>query len=99
MMIRTKRGRYARIKNKSSNYPKFHFDKVLEDEHIAFFNANGFIHFENFYTLEEVEKMLAALAEVQAKWVAEDLEKINGVPIVYGHDDKGNKIVHRFSFT
>jgi len=87
------------IKTKTGPYTKFKIENELLDEHIRFFDENGFIHFENFFSETEVANMLNALNEVQARWVEEGLEKINGVPIVYGHDDKGNKIVHRFAFT
>jgi phytanoyl-CoA hydroxylase len=87
------------IKTKTGQYPKFHVGNELLEEHLAFFKENGFIHFENFFTDSEIGKTLDALYEVQQRWVAEGREKINGVPIVYGHDDKGNKIVHRFAFT
>ena len=83
---------------KTVQYPKFKVGDELLEEHIKFFDEYGFIHFENFFTEAEVQEMLDALYEVQSRWVAEGVEKMNGVPIVYGHDDKGNKIVHRFAF-
>jgi len=98
-MIKTKKRRYDKKKFRTSQYQKFQFDGEVSDEQLAFFNENGFIHYENFFNAEQVEKMLTSLDEVQAKWVAEGVEKMNGVPIIYGRDDQGNKIVHRFAFT
>jgi phytanoyl-CoA hydroxylase len=86
------------IKTKTGQYQKFRIEDELLDEHIDFFNRNGFIHFENFFSGEEVQAMLNGIQEVQQKWISDGLEKINGVPIVYGHDDQGNRIVHRFAF-
>jgi len=98
-MIKTKKRRFDKTKFKTSQYQKFRFEGDVTDEQLAFFNENGFIHYENFFNPDEVQKMLTSLDEVEAKWVAEGVEKMNGVPIIYGRDDQGNKIVHRFAFT
>jgi len=98
-MIKAKKRKYNKIKYKTANYHKFRFEGDVTDEQLAFFNENGFIHYENFFSEAEVEKMLTSLDEVQEKWVADGVEKMNGVPIIYGQDDQGNKIVHRFAFT
>ena len=98
-MIKTKKRRFRKINYKTANYHKFRFEGDVTDEQLAFFNENGFIHYENFFSESEVEKMLSSLDEVQEKWVADGVEKMNGVPIIYGQDDQGNKIVHRFAFT
>lgn len=97
--MRTKKSRYRTINPKLVHYPKFKFNPDSFDEYLAFFNEHGFIQFESFFSEEEVEKLNSSLLEVQEKWIAEGLEKINGIPIVYGFDDQGKKIVHRFAFT
>ena len=35
---------------------------------------------------------------MQARWLAENVKKVNGVPIKYGRDVDGSRIVQRFAF-
>lgn len=84
---------------KGTDYPKFTLGEALTKEQIDFFNETGFIHFTNFIDRPEIDSILNALWDVQDKWIAEDRKKVNGVPIFYGHDHNGKKIVHRFPFT
>jgi ectoine hydroxylase-related dioxygenase (phytanoyl-CoA dioxygenase family) len=82
-----------------STYKKFTFEGALTKEQIDFFNANGFIHFENYATKQTVEEIIASTEHVQKNWIDNNVEKINGVPIKYGFDENGNTIVQRFAFT
>lgn len=83
----------------STNYPQFTFDKKLSEEQINFFDKSGFIQFKHFLTKDRVQQIEEALKELQQKWIRDDVKQINGVPIHYGFDENGNKIVHRFAFT
>src|SRR4051812_21483361 len=80
-------------------YQKFTLGDKLTEEQIAFFDRNGFIHFENVASSTEVNDIIQSTEDVQNMWISNDVKKINGVPIKYGHDENGNKIVHRFCFT
>jgi ectoine hydroxylase-related dioxygenase (phytanoyl-CoA dioxygenase family) len=82
----------------ASTYPKFILTGGLTPEQKAFFNAHGFIHFRRFIEPETVEMLIKASIEVQQKWVADDVKKVNGVPIKYGQDLNGATIVQRFAF-
>ena len=82
-----------------TQYKKFTFGEHLTDEQIAFFNRNGFIHFQSFINHEKVDEILRATEKVQKDWIANKVEKIKGVPIKYGVDVNGETIVHRFPFT
>jgi phytanoyl-CoA hydroxylase len=82
-----------------SSYKKFTFTGALTHEQIDFFNLNGFIHFEHYASEETVQAILASTETVQEQWIANDIQKVNGVPIKYGKDETGKKIVHRFAFT
>jgi phytanoyl-CoA hydroxylase len=82
----------------ATSYPKFTLGQFLTREQLDFFNENGFIHFKNFIKKETVEDIIRASEEVQKKWVENNVEKVNGVPIKYGKDLDGSKIVQRFAF-
>jgi phytanoyl-CoA hydroxylase len=81
-----------------NGYPKFTLIKKLTDEQIDFFNKWGFIHFSGFLQQESVDAIIRASIEVQNNWIANDVKKINGVPIKYGRDLNGELIVQRFAF-
>jgi phytanoyl-CoA hydroxylase len=79
-------------------YPTFTLSYSLTQEQKNFFNQYGFIHFKNFITQETVENIIQASLEVQKKWLKDDVQKINGVPIKYGKDLNEETIVQRFAF-
>lgn len=83
----------------SSNYPLFYLDSVLTQEQKDFFEKNGFIHFKNFISKETVSLILAESEKIQKDWIETDRKSVNGVPIKYGIDVDGKKIVQRFAFT
>lgn len=79
-------------------YQTFHFAGELTTEQTAFFEANGFIHFKQFFNQEAVASIVQASKEVEKRWIANDVQKVNGVPIKYGADLDGSRIVQRFAF-
>jgi ectoine hydroxylase-related dioxygenase (phytanoyl-CoA dioxygenase family) len=81
-----------------SNYPLFYLDSVLTKEQKDFFEANGFIHFKNFISKETVNLILEESEKIQKEWIETDRKSVNGVPIKYGIDVDGKKIVQRFAF-
>ena len=82
----------------TSDYPRFTLGSTLTAEQRAFFSKHGFLHFRPFASPEYVQQLLEATQQVQAKWLAEGVEKVNGVPIKYGQDVDGSRIVQRFAF-
>ncbi len=80
------------------DYMRFQLGDQLTHEQCAYFEEFGFIHFSNFIRAEAVEMMIRASQEVQHRWLLERVEKVNGVPIKYGTDLDGSKIVQRFAF-
>lgn len=71
---------------------------ALTEEQRRFFHRNGMIHFPGFITRETVAALWKAVEEVQSAWLAENREKVNGVPVKYGADVDGSRIVQRFAF-
>lgn len=82
----------------ASSYPTFTLSEKLTQQQIDFFSTHGFIHFKNFITKPTVTSIIQASEEVQQNWINTDIRKINGVPIKYGKDIDGKKIVQRFAF-
>ncbi|HEY9044256.1 MAG TPA: phytanoyl-CoA dioxygenase family protein [Ohtaekwangia sp.] len=82
-----------------ATYKKFTFEGKLTQEQITFFQQNGFIHFEGYASRETVEEIIHSTEQVQRRWVENNVQKINGVPIKYGVDENGQTIVQRFAFT
>jgi ectoine hydroxylase-related dioxygenase (phytanoyl-CoA dioxygenase family) len=88
------------ISNHSKNkYPLFDLGSELTEEQKAFFDTHGFIHFKNFITSETVSRIHQEMEKVQEQWIKEDVKLVNGVPIKYGIDTNGNKIVQRYAFS
>jgi ectoine hydroxylase-related dioxygenase (phytanoyl-CoA dioxygenase family) len=81
-----------------NQYPVFQLGEKLTDEQKTFFDKNGFIHFKNFIPKEKVNELLIEAENIQNDWVSKDYKAINGVPIKYGTDVDGKKIVQRFAF-
>lgn len=82
-----------------ATYKKFTYDGKLTAEQYLFFQKNGFIHFESFVSQDVVKDILDSLEQIQDEWVKNDVKQVNGIPIKYGQDVDGKKIVHRYAFT
>jgi phytanoyl-CoA hydroxylase len=91
------------VKNPDTNgfkqtYPLFQLGERLTEEQKQFFEKNGFLHFRPFISLQEVKIILSEAERVQKEWIEQDLKMVHGVPIKYGVDADGRKIVQRFAF-
>jgi len=83
----------------SQNYPLFQLSEILTQEQKDFFDKYGFLHFKKFISREAVELILRESERIQEQWIKDDVKVVNGVPIKYGTDVDGKKIVQRFAFT
>ncbi len=81
-----------------NEYSVFQLLEKLTEDQKKFFGKNGFIHFKNFIPKEKVNELLREAEAIQNEWVSKDYKTINGVPIKYGTDIDGKKIVQRFAF-
>ena len=70
----------------------------LSEKQQAFFLKNGFIQLKSFVSREQIALFLRELQAVEAQWLSQKQEKVNGIPITYGHDETGRTIVQRFAF-
>ena len=83
---------------KPFTYKKFQLGEHLTKEQVDFFDRYGFIHFPGVLSPEVVQGIIDSHSAATEKLIAEGTKDINGVPVFYGHDDKGNKMIHRFPF-
>jgi ectoine hydroxylase-related dioxygenase (phytanoyl-CoA dioxygenase family) len=81
-----------------NTYQRFSLGAEITIEQQDFFNQNGFIHFKDFIKPETVKDIIRVSKQVEQNWSANNIEKINGVPIKYGKDLDGSVIVQRFAF-
>ena len=77
---------------------KFTLGYSLTQEQIEYYNTYGFLHFEDFLNEDQVDAIIASSEQVQNEWIRNQVKVINGIPIKYGVDENGNKIVQRFAF-
>jgi phytanoyl-CoA hydroxylase len=72
-------------------------DKFTEEQ-LSFFNEHGFIHFKNFIPKETVNLYLKEISRIENQWLEEGIDKVNGIPLKFGADENGNKMIQRFCF-
>lgn len=82
----------------SQNYPLFDLGETLTQDQKEFFDKYGFLHFKNFINKDTVNLILKESARIQDQWIRDDVKSVNGVPIKYGTDIDGRRIVQRFAF-
>jgi phytanoyl-CoA hydroxylase len=76
----------------------FTLGSEITQEQLDFFDKNGYILFKNFLSKQTTDLYKSEMNRVSEHWILEGFEKINGIPIKYGKDENGNKIVQRFCF-
>ena len=84
---------------KQFEYPFFSLGEKLTQEQLNFFDEYGFLHFKNFINQDIVQLLINTSEEVQKQLLDQDIKKVNGVPIKFGFDIDGSKIIQRFAFT
>ncbi len=83
---------------KKMECPDFVLGDKLTEEQKAFFDKNGVIIFRKVLNPGTVEFFKQELARIEQQWLAEGREKINGVPLKFGEDENGKKIIQRLCF-
>lgn len=76
----------------------FEFCDSLSEEQKIFFDKNGFIHFKHFISKENVALFLKETQRIEKNLIENNIEKVNGVPLKFGKDINGNKIIQRNAF-
>lgn len=78
--------------------PDFQLGSSLTEEQKAFFDKHGIIIFRNFIHKDTVRLFIQEVNRIEKQWVEEGREKVNGVPLKFGKDEEGNKIIQRLCF-
>ncbi len=77
----------------------FQLGDTISAEQLEFFDKHGVIVFRNFITKEKVSEYLNELKRIEADWLNEKRDKINGIPLKFGKDEYGNKTIQRLCFS
>jgi len=78
--------------------PVFTLGDKLTEEQLEYFDKHGVIVFRNFISREQAKLYLNEAHRVEAQWIKEGKEKVNGTPLKYGKDENGNLTIQRLCF-
>lgn len=79
--------------------PVFTLDTKLTKEQLDFFDKYGLIVFRNFINRDTVNLFLKETQRIEKEWLDQGVEKVNGIPLKFGKDEHGNKMIQRLCFT
>ena len=80
------------------NVPDFVLGEKLTAEQLEFFKKNGVILFRNFIPKEKVALFISEITRIERELLDQGVDKINGIPLKFGIDEKGNKMIQRYCF-
>ena len=80
-------------------YKTFTLGESLTEEQKEYFRKYGVIQFKNFISNETAELFIAELAKIEAQWLNDGVEKINGIPLKFGKKPEGKDMIQRMCFT
>ena len=83
---------------KKLEVPHFTLGDNLTDEQLNFFDKHGAIIFRNFINPDTVKLFLAETQRIEKEWLDSGVEKVKGIPLKFGKDENGNKIIQRLCF-
>ncbi|MFM2248685.1 MAG: hypothetical protein RL071_4760 [Pseudomonadota bacterium] len=78
---------------------RFTLGQQITGVQAAFFAQHGFLVFGGVAQRAELDLILGELEGVQARWIAEERKKVNGIPLFVGKDPDGRPFIQRFTFT
>jgi ectoine hydroxylase-related dioxygenase (phytanoyl-CoA dioxygenase family) len=78
--------------------PEFRLNDKLSQEQFDYFDKHGLIIYRNFISRETVDLFLKEVQRIEAEWLGQGLDKMNGIPLKFGKDEKGNKTIQRLCF-
>src|SRR6476620_2141435 len=71
--------------------PNYELTGPLTREQLELFDRNGAIIFRNFIPAETVKNFLSEITRIEKEWLAQGIEKVNGIPLKFGMDEAGNR--------
>lgn len=72
---------------------------MITPEQRAFLEKYGFLVFENVASPEEVRMILSEVDVIQERWLSENRQKVNGIPLWLGRGPSGEPFFQRLPFT
>src|SRR5258708_1410506 len=78
--------------------PDFVLGDKITEEQFNFFDKYGVIIFKCLFTRETGQIFRDEIKRNEKEWVDEGREKINGIPLKFGKDQDGNKMIQRMCF-
>ncbi len=79
--------------------PVFYFSGSVTPEQQDFFDRYGIIQFKKFVDPSTVTLFLKETANVQNYLLENDIKKVNGIPLKFGTDVDGSRLIQRIAFT
>lgn len=83
---------------KKFNQLPFSFELSLSPQQRIFFLQYGILHFKQFVSKETVQLFLKEIEKVQNYFIAKNIKKVNGVPLLYGKDLNERPLIQRMAF-
>ena len=83
---------------KKFEVPDFVLGDKITEEQFSFFDKYGVIIFKNFLDSATVQLFIHELNRIEKKWLDQGIEKVNGIPLKFGKDENGNKMIQRMCF-
>lgn len=77
----------------------FTLGEKLTDEQKEYFRKYGIIQFKNFINQDTIKLFISELQKIEKQWLDEGVEKINGIPLKFGKNENGDKMIQRMCFT
>src|ERR1041384_6123747 len=78
--------------------PDFVLGDNITEEQFNFFDKYGVIIFKNVLNSETVQLFISELNRIEKQWLDEGRDKVNGIPLKFGKDENGNKMIQRMCF-
>ena len=83
---------------KKFEVPDFVLGDKITEEQFNYFDKYGVIIFRNFLNSVNVQLFIHELNRIEKQWLEEGREKVNGIPLKFGKDENGNKMIQRMCF-
>jgi phytanoyl-CoA hydroxylase len=84
---------------KKFEMPEMYFGNKITNEQLAFFNRYGIIQFKKFIDQPTVSLFLKEVEQVQNALLGSETKKVNGIPLKFGTDIDGSRLIQRIAFT
>ncbi|MDQ1089975.1 MULTISPECIES: phytanoyl-CoA dioxygenase family protein [unclassified Siphonobacter] len=77
----------------------FVFNKALTEEQRQYFKTHGIIQFKQFVDRATVQEFIREVNRVEQHLLKTNTEKVNGIPLKFGENERGDRMIQRLAFT